>query len=88
MWEKNVVVMAVAILSLKSLFLSLFVYRQFALGCVYLCVHVCLSTLEVIITLVDSLTIFSIVLDRSFSLATTIVLGLLFHKLLFGVLSE
>jgi hypothetical protein len=34
------VVMAIAILSLRSFFFSLFVYSQFALGCVYLCVHV------------------------------------------------
>jgi hypothetical protein len=44
--------------------------------------------LEVVITMVDSLAIFSIVLDLNFSLATIIVLGLLFHKLLFAVLNE
>jgi hypothetical protein len=69
------------IVFLRFLFFSLFIYRQFALGCVYICVHVCLSTLEVVIALkLGSLVIFSTMLDPSFSLATIILSSHHFYR--------
>jgi len=70
----NSLLQCFCIVSLRFLFLSLFVYPQFVLGCVYLCVHVCLSMLEVIIALkLGSLIIFYTMPDPSFSLATIIL---------------